>query len=147
MVGHINEVIIILYLSMRPPRYVMMMGFVLVCISLAIWHQEQGPQKKAYTQSLQIVPCGDRNTVIGCKICVNTTVSLGYNKSSQAHGKYLSVGNKKRFSCKAAVLPLWSLITVNIQLNKWAGTKAHNLLSRLQRLHRVNYWKLSANQH
>ncbi len=36
------------------------MGLLLVLISLAIWHQVQGPQKKEYTQSLQIVPCEDR---------------------------------------------------------------------------------------
>lgn len=47
----------------EPPGYAMARGFFLFFISLEIWHHEQGPQKQAYTQSLQIEPCRDKDAV------------------------------------------------------------------------------------
>lgn len=45
--------------------YAMATGFLLFFSSLDIWHHEQGPQKQAYTQSLQMEPCGHTDTVMG----------------------------------------------------------------------------------
>lgn len=49
--------------SYETDRLTKVMGFDLALISLAIWHQVQGPQKKANTQSSQTLPCEDEDTV------------------------------------------------------------------------------------
>lgn len=86
-------------------------GFCLVLISLDIWHQVQGPQKLAYTQSLQTLPCREQN--------VKNTQQKEFKRVQVVSWNRFQTDLRPDKHC-AVSGTLW-FFSVNKQINKEAG--------------------------